>query len=69
MIYKQYRNLKIKIQNILTLYRTIEYCFVLKTHYKLLPHEIYKFENLPNYSSELQQKVLKTLGLENKNYL
>ena len=36
------------------------------THYKLLPHEIYKFENLPNYSSELQEKILKALGLENK---
>jgi hypothetical protein len=36
------------------------------THYKLLPHEIYKFENLPNYSSELQEKIIKTLNLENK---
>jgi hypothetical protein len=36
------------------------------THYKLLPHEIYKFENLPNYSPELQEKILKNLGLENK---
>jgi hypothetical protein len=36
------------------------------THYKLLPHEIYKFENLPNYSPELQQKIIKTLNLENK---
>jgi hypothetical protein len=37
------------------------------THYKLLPHEIYKFENLPNYSPELQEKVLKALGLENNS--
>jgi hypothetical protein len=36
------------------------------THYKLLPHEIYKFENLPNYSPELQQRIIKTLNLENK---
>jgi hypothetical protein len=36
------------------------------THYKLLPHEIYKFENLPNYSPELQQTIIKTLNLENK---
>jgi hypothetical protein len=36
------------------------------THYKLLPHEIYKFENLPNYSPELQQKIIKTLNLINK---
>jgi hypothetical protein len=36
------------------------------THYKLLPHEIYKFENLPNYSPELQEKIIKSLGLENK---
>jgi len=47
----------------------LEYCFVRKTHYKFLPHEIYKFENLPNYSSELQEKILKTLGLKNKNNL
>jgi hypothetical protein len=37
------------------------------THYKLLPYEIYKFENLLNYSPELQEKILKILGLENKN--
>jgi hypothetical protein len=36
------------------------------THYKLLPHEIYKFENLPNYSPELQEKIIKALGLGNK---
>jgi hypothetical protein len=36
------------------------------THYKLLPHEIYKFENLLNYSPELQEKIIKSLGLENK---
>jgi hypothetical protein len=39
------------------------------THYKLLPHEIYKFENLPNYSSELQEKIIKTLNLINKTNL
>ena len=36
------------------------------THYKILPHEIYKFENLPNYFPELQEKIIKALGLENK---
>ena len=36
------------------------------THYKLLPYEIHKFENLPNYSPELQQKIIKTLNLINK---
>ena len=36
------------------------------THYKLLPYEIYKFENLSNYSSELQEKIIKALDLGNK---
>jgi hypothetical protein len=44
----------------------LEYCLVLKSHYKLLPHEIYKFENLPNYSPELQEKIINSLDLENK---